>query len=164
MADVTEMPEPTAPEPPIWLPDMRTVITLMLLSAAIVLAFAFALGHAVVPDSDIGKMAITTVFTLATLSVQYYVGSSRQQAMKDETIKQQARTQAVTASTAATVATTAATVATAAAGIAPVNGAIEAAAWADAIAKNTKQAFEDYLTKFPTGMHAAEARTKIAAM
>lgn len=155
-------PKPRA-EPPTWMPDMRTIITLMLLSSAIVLAFAFALGHAIVPDSDIGKMAITTVFTLATLSVQYYVGSSRQQAMKDETIKLQSQTQAVTASTAATVATTAATVATAAAGM-PMNGALESAAWTDASAKNTRAAYEEYLAKFSIGAHAAEAKTRLSSL
>lgn len=156
------MPTPR-PDAPFWWPDMRTIITLMLLSASIVMAFAFAFSHASVPDSDIGKMAITTVFTLATLSVQYYVGSSRAMAVKDDTIKQQAQTQAVTASTAATVATTAANVAATAAA-APTNGVAETAAWADAITKNTKEAFEDYLQKFPKGVHAVEAQARITAL
>lgn len=149
-------------EPPIWLPDMRTIITLMLLSASIVLAFGFAYNHASVPESDIGKMAITTVFTLATLAVQYYVGSSRQQAMKDETIKQQAQTQATVATTAATVATTAASVAAAAA--APTNGVLEAEVWAAASMANTREAFEGYLVRFPSGVHAPDARARLESL
>lgn len=73
---------------------------------------------------------------------------------KDDTIRQQARTQEVVATTAA---------ATVAAGTGATNGTLETAAWNEALSKNTVAAYDEYLVKFPTGTNAPEARARIAA-
>lgn len=95
--------------------------------------------------------------------IGYHLGSSK--GAKDaavsnrEALSKMSDTVASTAATAATVAGTAA----AAAGV-PTNGAAETAAWNAAATANTADAFESYVAKFPTGVHAADARTRAAAL
>lgn len=97
-------------------------------------------------------MAFATVVT-------FHLGSSKgakeaAQATRD--------TVTTLSSTVASTAATAATVAAVAAG--GTNGVAETQTWTDALAVNTVAAFQGYLAKFPIGVHASEAKTRLTAL
>lgn len=112
--------------------------------------------------------------------VAFHLGSSKgakeAQQMQRETVATLSSTVASTASTAATTANTAATTANTAASVAanaagqapPVppatNGADEIKTWNEAVAANTKAAFEAYLAKYPNGVRAPDAKARIAQL
>lgn len=98
------------------------------------------------------QMAFATV-------VAYHLGSSKGQ---KEAQDAQRGTMQTLSSTVASTAATAATVAATAAGVPPANGALEIAAWDAAVTGGTPAAWDEYLRKFPTGAHAAEARARLA--
>lgn len=107
-----------------------------------------------------GTLAVALVSSVATsigTIVGFYFGDTKGGREQAATIREQAKVQADAAP-----AKVAEKVAVAvAAAMAPTNGAAETAAWTDAGVKNTKEAYEDYLAKFPLGAHAADAKARI---
>lgn len=137
---------------------------LIAMSLIAILAFAIVcLFLKPMPMTDAaGTLAVALVSAVTTnigIVVGFFFGSSKDNKEKDETIRQQAQTQAVTATTADAMVKTAATVAdtarTAATVMAAANG--EPAAWEEAASKGTVDAYRAYLAKYPAGPHAAEA-------
>ena len=104
---------------------------------------------------------------IATI-IAYHFGSSKgakdaADAQKD-TVDKLSTTVATTATTAATVAATAIGVSPPVAPMSPgTNGADEIKTWNDAVAADTKEAFEGYLAKYPTGVRAPDAKAKVAS-
>ena len=91
--------------------------------------------------------------------IGYHIGSSKsskdaQQATR-ETLSTLATTAATTASTAAVVAGVV---------VPPIDSPDDVKAWNEAVAANTRVAFEGYLTKYPTGVRAPDAKARIAAL
>jgi dolichol kinase len=132
---------------PLWMfyPPKVTAETLAILNqmmGAWGYAFAAVIGFHIGSSKGAKEAAQTTRDTVATLT----------------------STVATTAATAATVAATASGTGTGAPVVPPANGADEIKTWNEAAAANTREAFEAYLAKYPNGVRAPDAKTRIAAL
>ncbi len=81
---------------PFWWPEPQALIAIMLIMAMIALAFVLIWRGKDVPDSDMLKMLVGGFMTtgFATI-INFYFGSSRGSATKDETISKIAGGQTV---------------------------------------------------------------------
>jgi len=149
---------------PFWWPDTRSLISIMLVAAVIGLPLLLRQWGGEIPENGSLRDAIKTIETLATIAVGYWLGSSAGSARKDDQIQEMAleasKIPAANASTTTTTVVTPTTTTT----TSPVNGSDDVKAWNEAVAANTRVAFEGYLTKYPTGVRAPDAKARIAAL
>jgi hypothetical protein len=80
---------------PIWLPEVRDLIALILICAMVGLMFALVLRPVTVPDTPVTNMLIGGFMTVGFSGViQFYFGSSKGSSAKDDTISAIATAQA----------------------------------------------------------------------
>ena len=128
-----------------WL-DLRAFV-----AVAMMLIFGSVTGLLLLRPMPMTEQAGSVLLTIIGMLigkvgtiVDFYFGSNKDSKDKDATIAAQT-----------------ATIAASSPGVA-TNGVIESAAWQQALDAGTKEAFNSYLTKYPTGAHAADARVKLA--
>ena len=75
---------------PFWIPEVRDIIGLFVISAMIGMLFVLLLRPITVPDNQMTNMLIGGFMTASTAVIQFYFGSSKQSAAKDDTISNMA--------------------------------------------------------------------------
>ena len=79
---------------PSWLPETRDFIALILVSAMVGLMFALVLRPTMIPDTPVTNLVIGGFMTSGfTAIIQFYFGSSKGSAAKDDTINAMASAQ-----------------------------------------------------------------------
>lgn len=79
---------------PVWMPETRDFIALMLVGALIGLLFTMVLRPVSIPDNAVTNLLIGGFMTVVTGIAQFYFGSSKGSASKDDTINAIATAQA----------------------------------------------------------------------
>lgn len=160
------MPALTAPPADKYelLPGMIAMSLIAILAFIIVCLFLKPMPM----TESAGTLAIALASAIGTnigVIVGFFYGANKDSRAQAETTRSQSETIASMAAVPAAVAAAAPAIAAAvvANATAATNGAAETAAWGEADAANTTDALNAYLAKYPTGVHAPEARARLAA-
>jgi hypothetical protein len=71
---------------PFWIPEVRDFIGLIVISAMVGMLFILLLRPVTVPDNQMTNILIGGFMTATTAVIQFYFGSSKSSAAKDDTI------------------------------------------------------------------------------
>lgn len=71
---------------PVWMPEVRDLIGLAVISAMITMLLILLLKPVTVPENQMTNILVGGFMTATTAVIQFYFGSSKASAVKDDTI------------------------------------------------------------------------------